>query len=119
MTNTTALRTRVERIERREGVGAGRVWLMYQGFEPEPVDVPADCQVISLAFVSTGDDGPRDVTPVLDLSVPLPPEIEAALARRDADGMSYSDGYHRWDAVTREFVSPFGLRRPALPRPSA
>ena len=114
---TSTLRTRVERIEQRAGL-APRIWLVYQGSEPEPVDVPDGGRVISLVFVSSDGDGRvGEQTPALDLSVPLPPDVETALANRDADGMAHGHGYHAWDAEAREFVSPFGLRRPALPRP--
>ena len=105
---------RVSTLEARSKPGGTYIYQV--GLEPEPVDARPDDRIIGFGFY---DDEP----PVLDLDQPLSADTETYLssrAKRITDGRSARENtcsYHTWDSVTREFVSPYGLRRPALPRP--
>lgn len=105
------LRKRVADLEADTAPARGFVVLV--GTEPEPIDATDNDDAV-LRFGLVEADG-TDVPP-LDLDKPLPRHVEEALARQADGAPRQFSGYHRWDASTREFVSPHGLRRPALPR---
>lgn len=106
---TSKLKKRIEELERANGAGIqGRV--LFPQWEPIPIDARHNDELVAVEFVTGDIDGVVPSSPCLDLEEPLSAEVEQLLADGYCDGKKT---YHRWDAETREFVSPYGLRRPA------